>query len=76
MIAWLKFQGKIEIQGTYTDLVASETNFAHLLAGEDEETENKNAAMKLSTQISMRVSYCSAGMFCYTEWAYIRMGFY
>jgi len=52
----MKFQGKIETQGTYKDLVASETNFAHLLAGEDEETENMNAAMKLNTQISMKVS--------------------
>jgi hypothetical protein len=63
----MKFQGKIEMQGTYKDLMASETNFAHLLAGEVEETENKNAAMKLSTQISMKVSYYSAGMFYYTE---------
>jgi hypothetical protein len=63
----MKFQGKIETQGAYKDLVASETNFAHLLAGEDEEIANKNAAMKLSTQISKKVSYCSAGMFCYTE---------
>lgn len=46
--------GKIETQGTYKDLVASETNFAHLLAGEDEEIENMNAAMKLNTQISMK----------------------
>ena len=57
----------METQGTYKDLVASETNFARLLAGEDEETENKNATMKLSTQISKKVSYHSAGMFCYTE---------
>jgi len=63
----MKFQGKIETHGSYKDLVASETNFTHLLAGEDEETENNNAAMKLSTQISVKVSYCSAGMFCYTE---------
>jgi hypothetical protein len=47
--------------------MASETNFALLLAGEDEETENMNAAMKLNTQISMKVSYCFAGIFCYTE---------
>jgi hypothetical protein len=47
--------------------VASETNFAPLLAGGDEETENKNATMKLNTQISMTVSYCSAGMFCCTK---------
>jgi hypothetical protein len=32
--------------------------------------------VKLTTQISTKVSYCSAGMFFYTEWAYIRMGFY
>jgi hypothetical protein len=32
--------------------------------------------MKLNTQISMTVSYCSAGMFCCTKWAYIRMDFY
>lgn len=56
--------------------MASETNFARLLAGEDEETENKNAGMKLSTQISTKVSHCSAGMFCCTEWAYIRMDLY
>jgi hypothetical protein len=63
----MKFQGKIETQGTYKDLVASETNFAHLLAGEDEETENMKAAMKLNTQISVKVSYCFAGIFFYTE---------
>jgi hypothetical protein len=63
----MKFQGKIETQGTYKNLMASETNFARLLAGEDEETENKNAGMKLSTQISTKVSHCSAGMFCCTE---------
>jgi len=72
----MKFQGKIETQGTYKDLVASETNFAHLLAAEDEETENNNATVKLSTQISVKVSYCSADVFCYTELVYIRMGFH
>jgi hypothetical protein len=63
----MKFQGKIETQGTYKDLVASKTDFAHLLAGGDEETENKNTTTKLSTQISIKVSYCSAGMLCDTE---------
>lgn len=63
----MKFQGKIETQGTYKDLLYSETDFAHLLAGGHEETENKNAGRKLNTQISLKVSYCTAGMFCYTE---------
>ncbi|GFG28327.1 hypothetical protein Cfor_09080 [Coptotermes formosanus] len=49
--------GKIETQGTYKDLVASQTDFAHLLAGGDEETENKNATAKLSTQISIKQSF-------------------
>lgn len=46
--------GKIETQGTYKDLLSSETDFAHLLAGGHEETEDKNAARKLNTQISMK----------------------
>jgi hypothetical protein len=33
------------------------------------------AAMKLNTQISVKVSYCFAGIFFYTEWTYITMGF-
>jgi hypothetical protein len=52
----MKFQGKIEAQGTYKDLIASQTDFAHLLMGGDEETENKNSTRKLSTQISLKVS--------------------
>jgi hypothetical protein len=72
----MKFQGKIETQGTYKDLVASQTDFAHLLAGGDEETENKNATAKLSTQISIKVSYCSASMLCDAECVYVRMDFY
>lgn len=55
-MSWIKFQGKIETQGTYKELVASQIDFAHLLAGGDEETENKDTVRKLSTQLSIQVS--------------------
>jgi len=45
--------GKIETLGSYKDLVSSETNFARLLTAGDEETENKTAAMKLNTPVSV-----------------------
>ncbi|XP_021934289.1 multidrug resistance-associated protein 4-like isoform X2 [Zootermopsis nevadensis] len=46
--------GKIETQGTYKELVASQMDFARLLTGGDEEAENKGTLRKLSTQLSVQ----------------------
>lgn len=54
-MSWIKFQGKIETQGTYKELMASQTDFAHLLKGGDEEIENEDAQRKLNTQVSTQV---------------------
>lgn len=55
-MSWIKFQGKIETQGTYKELMSSQTDFAHLLGGGDEEMENEDAQRKLNTQFSIQVS--------------------
>ncbi|KAJ4427649.1 hypothetical protein ANN_25297 [Periplaneta americana] len=46
--------GKIENQGTYKELMASQTDFAHLLEGGDEEIEKKDGLRKLSSQLSQQ----------------------
>jgi hypothetical protein len=64
----MKFQGKIENQGTYKELMDSQTDFAHLLAGGAEETENKETIRKLSMHLSTEVSYSAEISFeaCFT----------
>lgn len=59
-MSWIEFQGKIEAQGTYKELMASKTDFAHLLGGGDEEMENEDARRKLNTQFSTQVSSTEA----------------
>lgn len=49
--------GKIETQGTYKELMASQTDFAHLLGGGDEEMENEDAQRKLNTQFSTPLQF-------------------
>ncbi|PSN41132.1 Multidrug resistance-associated protein 4 [Blattella germanica] len=49
--------GKIENQGTYKELTATQTDFASLLGGGDgdEDSENEVTAKRLSTQLSTQV---------------------
>lgn len=49
--------------------MASQIDFAHLLTGGDEGTENKDKERKLSTQLSTQVSFGSAdiSLFCNTD---------
>ncbi|PNF15053.1 Multidrug resistance-associated protein 9 [Cryptotermes secundus] len=49
--------GKIETQGTYKELMASKTDFAHLLGGGDEEMENEDSQRKLNTQFSIQPQF-------------------
>lgn len=48
--------GRIENQGTYKELTASNTDFASLLGGGDEENENEATLKRLSKQLSTQVT--------------------